>query len=247
MRKHDTLIPGSTMAKAPHSDAMFFDARSLKFLRQLAGNNEKAWFQAHRADYDSFVREPFERLLVALQPALEKISSQFLANPARVGGSLFRIHRDARYSHDKSPYKPWQGARLYHVRRREVPSPAFYLHLQPGGSFIGAGVWQPENDVQKRIRQFIFDNPAGWKAAAHAPALLKRFELGRDGAMVRPPRGFPVDFAFIDDLKLRSWALWRPLDDATMIGPNLHLLLEDDLRSLAPFVDYLCAALDLDF
>ncbi len=224
-----------------------FDARALRFLRQLAANNTRAWFTAHRQEYERFVREPFLRLIVDLQPALAKISPHYRADPRLVGGSLFRIHRDVRYTNDKSPYKPWQGARLFHERRRETPAPAFYLHLQPGGSFVGAGVWQPEHEVQKRIRQFIFDNPAGWEAAAHAPALRKRFALDRDGAMVRPPRGFPADFGFIDDLKLRSWALWRPLDDATMTGPGLRRLIEADLRALAPFVDYLCAALDLEF
>lgn len=228
-------------------DADFFDARSLTFLRQLACNNQKAWFQAHRGQYDTFVREPFERLLVALQPALEKISPQFRADPARVGGSLYRIHRDARYSHDKSPYKSWQGARLYHLRRREVPAPAFYLHLQPGGSFIGAGMWHPEPEVLRRLRGFVFENPTSWEAAAHAPAVRRHFGLMEEEKLVRPPRGFPADFPFIDDLKLRNFVLWRALDDATITAPGLDRLIARDLRTLAPFVDYLCAALDLEF
>lgn len=226
----------------------YFDARALDFLTQLAASNTRTWFTAHRDEYERFVREPFLHLITDLQPALAKISLHFRADPRLVGGSLFRIHRDVRYSHDKSPYKPWQGARLFHERRREMPaSPAFYLHLQPGGSFVGAGLWQPEHEVQKRIRQFIFDNPAGWEAAVHGAALRKRFELDREGAMVRPPRGFPVQFPFIDDLKLRSWALWHPLDDATMTGPGLRRTIETDLRALAPLVDYLCASLDLEF
>lgn len=247
MLRHDSSLPDSVMANTPASAATFFDARSMKFLRQLARNNEKAWFQAHRADYDSFVREPFERLLLALQPALEKISPQFFANPARVGGSLFRIHRDARYSHDKSPYKPWQGARLYHVRRREVPTPAFYLHLQPGGSFIGAGVWHPEPEVLRRLRDFVFENPASWEAAAHAPNLGQHYSLLDEEKLVRPPRGYPADFRFIEDLKLRNFVLWRPLDDETMTAPGLDRTIAADLKALAPFVDYLCAALDLEF
>lgn len=235
------------MMKATSSDAAFFNQRSLTFLRQLARNNEKAWFQAHRADYEALVREPFERLLVVLQPALEKVSPQFRADPARVGGSLFRIHRDARYSNDKSPYKSWQGARLYHVRRREVPTPAFYLHLQPGESFIGAGIWHPEPEVLRGLRDFVFENPASWDAAAHAPAIRKQFALFDSEKLVRPPRGYPADFRFIEDLKLRNFVLWRPLDDATMIAPGLDRRIARDLRALAPFMDYLCAALDLEF
>lgn len=227
--------------------SIYFEQRSLRFLQQLADNNNKTWFDQHRSDYERFVREPFLRLIADLQPALAKISPHFQADPRIVGGSLFRIHRDIRYSHDKSPYKPWQGARLFHERRREVPSPAFYLHLQPGASFVGAGLWQPETPVQYRIRQFIFDNPASGEAAAHASAVRKRYALDRGGSLRRPPRGFPADFAHIDDLKLRSWALSRPLEDAVMTGPELRCQIEADLRALAPFVDYLCAALDLEF
>ena len=225
----------------------YFTDKSLKFLRALARNNDKAWFNDHRADYEAHIREPYQRLLTDLQPGLADVSTHFRADPKGVGGSLFRIHRDARFSHDKSPYKTWQGARLYHERRREVPAPSFYVHLQPGNSFIGAGLWHPEPDTQRRIRQFIVDNPAGWKAAAHAPAVRRRFEFEQSDKLVRPPRGFPADFDFIDDLKHRNWVLWRSLDDATMTGPKLRQTVLKDVQALAPFMDYLCAALDLEF
>lgn len=225
----------------------YFSAASFTFLRNLARHNDKAWFNDHRAQYEDHVRQPFLRLITDLQPALTEISEHYRADPRGQGGSLFRIFRDARFSNDKSPYKTWQGARLFHARRREVPAPSFYIHLQPGNSFVGAGIWHPEPEAQRRIRQFVFDNPGSWKAAAHAPALRRRFEFGDDEKMVRAPRGFPADFEFIDDLKQRNWFLWRMLDDATMTGPRLRSTLEKDLAAVAPFVDYLCAALDLEF
>ncbi|TDK22473.1 DUF2461 domain-containing protein [Luteimonas aestuarii] len=225
----------------------YFTDKSLKFLRGLARHNERAWFLDHKDAYEAHVREPFQRLLADLQAPLANVSPHFHADPKTVGGSLFRIQRDTRFSGDKAPYKPWQGARLFHTRRREVPAPSFYLHLQPGGSFVGAGLWHPETDTQRRVRQFILDNPGSWKAAAHAPALRRRFELDDSEALVRPPRGFPSDFEFIDDLRHRNWVFWRPLDDATMTGTSLVRLLSKDLVALGPFVDYLCAALDLEF
>ena len=109
-------------------------------------------------------------------------------------------------------------------------------------SFVGAGLWHPEPETQRRVRHFILDNPGSWKAAAHAPP--PRFRGERE--LVRPPRGFPADFEFIDDLKHR-WVMWRSLDDATMTGPRLLSTLGKDLAALGPFVDYLCAALDLEF
>ncbi|MFT4246644.1 MAG: DUF2461 domain-containing protein [Pseudomonas sp.] len=225
----------------------YFTDASFKFLRGLARHNDKAWFAAHKAQYEAHVRQPFLRLLTDLQPALAEVSEHFRADPRTQGGSLFRIYRDARFSSDKSPYKSWQGARLFHARRREVPAPSFYLHLQPGESFVGAGIWHPEPEVQRRIRQFIFDNPGSWKAAAHDPKLLRRFALAQEEKMVRPPRGFPAEFEFLDDLKQRNWVMWRSLDDATMTSPRLRQSIAADLATLGPFVDYLCAALDLEF
>lgn len=225
----------------------YFSDASFKFLKALALHNDKAWFAEHKQQYEDHVRQPFLRLLGDLQPALAEVSPKFRADTRTVGGSLFRIYRDARFSNDKSPYKNWQGARLFHERRREVAAPSFYVHLQPGASFVGAGLWHPEPDTQRLIRHFILDNPGSWKQAAHAPALRRRFELEQTEKLVRPPRGFPADFEFIDDLKHRNWVMWRQLDDATMTGPRLLSTLGKDLVALGPFVDYLCAALDLEF
>lgn len=227
--------------------ASYFSDKSFKFLRGLARHNERAWFHAHKAEFETHVRAPFQRLLGDLQPTLAAISPHYRADPRPVGGSLFRIQRDTRYSHDKAPYKGWQGARLFHERRREVAAPSFYLHLEPGACFVGAGLWHPETHTQRRVRQFIFDNPGSWQAAVYAPAFRRRYVLGSDDMLVRPPRGFPADFAFIDDLRRRNFTALRALEDADMTGPRLRQQLEHDLRALAPLVDYLCAAQDLAF
>lgn len=225
----------------------YFSAASFGFLRGLARRNERAWFLEHKAEYEAHVRAPFRRLLTDLQPALAAISPHFRSDPKPVGGSLFRIQRDTRFAGDKTPYKPWQGARLFHERRRQVAAPSFYLHLQPGASFVGAGLWHPETQTQRRVRQFIFEDPGGWSRAAHDRTLRRRFQLASTDMLVRPPPGFPADFVHLDDLRHRNFALVRPLDDAIMTGPKLRGVLETDLTKLAPFVDYLCAALDLEF
>ena len=225
----------------------YFSDASFKFLRGLARNNNKEWFAAHKAQYEDHVRQPFLCLLVDLQPDLAAVSPHFRADPRTVGGSLFRIYRDARFSNDKSPYKAWQGARLFHERRKQVPAPSFYLHLQPGECFVGGGLWHPEPDTQRRVRQFIFDNPGSWKAAAHAPKFRKRFEFEESEVLTRPPRGFAADFEFIDDLKHKNFVFWRSLGDEVMTGPKLRQAVAADLAALGPFVDYLCAALDLEF
>ena len=225
----------------------YFSERSFRFLRALARNNERAWFHAHKQDYETHVREPMQRLIADLQPELAEVSLHFRADPRAVGGSLYRIQRDTRYANDKRPYKHWQGARLFHARRAELASPLFYLHIEPGACFVGAGIWRPESPTLRQIRQFIIDNPAAWEAATRAPDFRRRYRLEDEDRLVRPPRGFPADFAFIDDLRNRSFVASRALDDDVATGPRLRQVLARDLRGLAPFVDYLCAALDLEF
>ena len=227
--------------------ATYFTDKSFRFLRSLARHNERAWFLAHKGDYEAHVREPFQRLLIDLQPALHAVSAHYRAEPKGVGGSLFRIHRDTRFSGDKTPYKTWQGARLFHERHKQVPAPSYYLHLQPGNCFIAGGIWHPEPDALRRIRHFIVDNPASWKQAAHSPAFRKRYDLESEDLLSRPPRGFDPQFEFIEDLKHRNFVAVRGLDDATLTGPRLLPVLAKDLQAMAPFMDYLCAALDLEF
>lgn len=227
--------------------ATYFSDKTFRFLRALARNNEREWFHAHKPDYDSHVREPLQRLVTDLQPDLATVSLHYRADPKAVGGSLYRIHRDIRFSRNKTPYKTWQGARLFHERFRETIAPLWYLHLQPGNCFVAAGIWRPESPALRRIRQFIVDNPAGWKAAAHAPAFRRRYRMGEDDMLVRPPRGFPADFAFIDDLRHRNFIALRDIDDSVVTGPRLRQVLARDLKATAPFMDYLCAALDLEF
>ena len=225
----------------------YFTDRTFRFLRALARHNERPWFHARKQDYEAHVRDPLQRLVTDLQPDLAAVSLHFRADPRAVGGSLYRIQRDTRFANDKRPYKTWQGARFFHARRQELATPLYYLHIEPDGCFVAAGIWHPESPVLRRIRQFIVDNPGAWKKAAHAPAFRRRYAFGRGEALVRPPRGFPADFEFLDDLRHRNFVAWRPLDDDVLTGPRLRQVLAKDLRDLAPLVDYLCAALDLEF
>ena len=227
--------------------ATYFTPATFRFLRSLARHNERAWFQDHKDAYEAHVREPFQRLLGDLQPVLAEISPHYRAEPKTVGGSLFRIQRDTRFANDKTPYKSWQGARLFHERSRQVTAPSFYLHLQEGRCFIGGGLWHPDTPTLRRIRQFILDNPDSWIAASRGKAFRQRFDLDESDMLVRMPRGYPADSAFADDLRRKNHVAVAGIEDAVMTGPALLKTLERDLAALAPFVDYLCAALDLEF
>jgi uncharacterized protein (TIGR02453 family) len=226
--------------------SFYFSKDTFKFQRALARNNNRDWFHEHKDDYENHLRQPFLRLIGDLQPALLEVSEHYRADPKPVGGSLFRIHRDTRFSNDKTPYKAWAGARFFHARSKTVEAPSFYLHIQPGHCFVGAGLWHPQPDTQRRIRQFIFDNPGSWKAATQSPAFRKKFDMQGE-LLVRPPRGFPADHELIDDLKRKDFVATMMLDDDIVLGPRLRKSIGDQFISLAPLVDYLCAALDLEF
>ena len=224
----------------------YFSDKTFKFLRALARNNSREWFNDHRKDYEAHLKGPFQRLITDLEPDLLAISPHYRADPRGNGGSLFRIHRDTRFSNDKTPYKTWGGARFFHARSKQVPAPSFYLHVQPGNSFLGAGIWHPEPDVQRRIREFLADNPAGWTKAVQAPAFRRRYEMWGE-SLVRPPRGFPADHPLIEDIKRKDFVASRHLDDEVLLGAGVVGAIEAELVALAPLVDYLCAALDLEF
>src|SRR4249919_2280892 len=224
----------------------YFTQKTFKFQRALARNNNREWFHEHKAEYENNLRQPFLRLIADLQPVLSKVSEHYRADPKPVGGSLFRIHRDTRFSNDKTPYKAWSGARFFHARSKQVEAPSFYLHIQPDNCFIGAGLWHPEPESQRKIRQFIFDNPGSWKAAVHTPAFKRRYTMDGE-SLVRPPRGYPADHELIDDIKRKDFVATFALEDSIVLGPKLRKTVADQFAALSPLVDYLCAALDLEF
>ncbi len=223
-----------------------FTPATFRFFRQLARNNNRAWFQEHKDAYEAHVREPFLALIADLAEPIAAISPHYRADPRKMGGSLFRIHRDVRFSNNKLPYKTWSGARFFHERRREVHAPAFYLHIEPGNCFAGGGIWHPESDTLRRIRHFIVDNPDAWKRATRSPTFRRHFRFQGE-SLKRPPRGFEADHELIDDLKLKSFASGTPIDDAVVCSPRLRQEVIRTFQRIAPLVDYLCAAVDLEF
>jgi uncharacterized protein (TIGR02453 family) len=224
----------------------YFDKDSLRFFNDLARHNERAWFHANKARYEARVRDPFLRLIGDLAEPLAKLSPHFRADPRPVGGSLFRIQRDTRFANDKTPYKTSAGARFFHERGRQVEAPLFYLQIAPGDSFVAAGLWRPSSETLRRLRDFLVDNPASWKRAVHAPAFRRRFEMGGE-SLTRPPRGFDPAHELIEDLKRKDYVVLRRLDDALVTGPKLRATVADEFARMAPMVDYLCAALELEF
>jgi Conserved hypothetical protein (DUF2461) len=127
-----------------------------------------------------------------------RVSPYVVADPRPVGGSLFRIHRDTRFSKDKTPHKTL-GAWFRHRGGKHDRGPGFYLHLEPGRVFGGAGIWHPEPPTLQRLRTAVAKRGPEWKKALGG-AIRRTCTLEGD-ALVRPPRGFPPDHPLIEDLK----------------------------------------------
>jgi uncharacterized protein (TIGR02453 family) len=224
----------------------YFSAKTFRFQRDLARNNNRAWFAANKERYEDVLKQPFLRFIEDMQKPLAKISAHYRADPRPQGGSLFRIYRDTRFRNDKTPYKTWAGARFAHERRREVEAPSFYLHIQPRDCFAGGGIWHPEAATLKRIRAFLEANPAAWKKATQAKAFRERFEFWGE-SLSRPPRGFDPNHELIEDLKRRNFAAGHGFTEALACSGELAPFVVDTFRRIAPMIDYLCAALDLEF
>ena len=224
----------------------YFTAATFKFQRDLAKNNNRAWFNANKERYEDVLRDPFLRLIEDMQAPLAKISRHYRADPRPSGGSLFRIYRDTRFRNDKTPYKTWAGARFGHERRREIEAPSFYLHIQQRDSFAGGGLWHPEPPTLKKIREFLNENPAAWKKAVHGKAFRERFEFWGE-ALTRPPRGFDPQHELIEDIKRRNFAAGAAIPDSIVLSDELLPTVVDTFKRIAPMIDYLCAALELEF
>jgi uncharacterized protein (TIGR02453 family) len=224
----------------------YFSKNTFAFLRALARNNNREWFKAHEQDYERHVREPFLQLITDLQAPLAKISPHLRADPRKTGGSLFRLYRDTRFANDKTPYKTWAGARFFHERRREIEAPSFYLHIQNKDCLAGGGIWHPEPPTLKRIRDFLVDNPAAWKRATQSKMFREHFAFWGE-SLSRPPRGYDPQHELIDDLKRRNFAAGGEITEAVVCSTELLPTVVTTFKRMAPTLDYLCAALDLEF
>ena len=229
---------------------MPFNSAALSFLRGLDRNNNKPWFEAHRATYEAQVRDPMRALIEEMDRRFRRFAPEMTGDPKR---SMFRIYRDTRFSRDKSPYKThaacWFQHRGAHHRvgsEAEGGSAGFYFHLQPGKSMLGAGIWMPPRPMLNRLRDTIADDPRGFARVVKQSAFQKRFGGLDDEAMLkRMPRGFAEDHPAADWLRYQSFTAGRLLKDADVTGARLPALLEKDFAGLLPLVRWLNGALGL--
>jgi uncharacterized protein (TIGR02453 family) len=227
-----------------------FDKASFAFLRGLKANNNKLWFEAHRADYEEHLRQPMRALIEEMEVRFARMCPEIIGDPRR---SMFRINRDIRFSRDKSPYKTHAACWLYHRAatrgvggEAESGSAGFYFHIEPGRSMVGGGLWMPPRSMLKKLRDAIADDPRGFERIARDTVLVKRFGgLDDEGRLKRMPRGFPEDHPAAEWLKYQSFTSGRSLTDAQVTSGKLPKLLEEEFSRLLPLVRWLNNAIGL--
>jgi len=218
-----------------------------RFLAELARNNRREWFERNKARYESDVKGPALRFIGDFAAPLAGISPRFRAIPSATRGSLFRIHRDVRFSKDKSPYKTHAGLHFAHEVRADVHAPGFYLHLEPGKSFVGMGIWHPDGPTLKSVREAIAADPAGWRRANAGAGVTKAgLKLSGD-ALKTAPRGFDPEHPQIEDIKRKDFVLIAELRDAQVLASDFPKRFAATCAAGGPFVRWLCRAVGVTF
>src|SRR3954466_10169624 len=160
----------------------------LAFFRELKANNDRAWFEANKPRFRDDVQGPMSDFIAAMAPHLTKITRQFVADPRPNGGSMFRIYRDVRFSHDKRPYKEHAACHFRHALGKDVHAPGFYMHFAPGEVFFGGGLWHPESGALGKVRAAIAEKSAAWREAVGGKAFTDKFGRVQGEGLTRPPR-----------------------------------------------------------
>src|ERR1051326_8231462 len=229
---------------------MLFSTATLTFLRGLKRHNERAWFEAHRAEYEAVVQQPMRQLIEELDVRLVRLAPEIIGDPKR---AMFRIYRDIRFSADKCPYKTHAACWLYHrdgsraVGREAAGGGAgFYFQIAPGDSFLGGGMWMPPREALLALRESIAEDPKQFKRIATDRRLLRRFGgLSEEAVLRRVPRGFAPDHPAARWLKFQSFVMGRALTGAQVVSAGLPALLEGAVRLSLPLVRWINGALGL--
>lgn len=223
-----------------------FSQNTFRFLDELTANNNRAWFEANKKNYELLVREPALDFIEEMAPLLASFAPAFRAEPRKAGGSLMRVYRDTRFSRDKTPYKTNIGIQFRHQLGKDIHAPGFYVHIATDECFFAVGCWRPDSDALNGIRNLITEKPDTWLAARDDKQFVKLWELGGD-SLIRPPRGYDANHPLIEDLKRKDFIALSTLSITDVTGRGLVKLSGKRFAASVPFMKFLCEALEVQF
>jgi uncharacterized protein (TIGR02453 family) len=216
---------------------------TLKFLKDLAKNNNREWFEANRKKYEA-ARQDFIELADDIIKGFCKKDKDFEQLEGKK--CLFRINRDIRFSKDKSPYKTNFGA-SFERGGRISPWAGYYLHVQPGNnSFVAGGVWMPEAERVKKIRQEIDYSWETFKKIITHKKFVSTFgdlEKTKETSLSREPKGYDKDNPAIGYIKLKSWVVSAPITDVEIMDKAGLKKILAGFETMQPMIEFLNQAL----
>lgn len=224
-----------------------FPTDLITFLEQLSKNNNREWFAENKQRYRDSIQIPMSNFIMALAPGLDRTANCFTADPRLNGGSMFRIYKDARYSKNKPPFKTNVGCQFRHEAGKNAHAPGFYLHIEPGNSFIGGGIYRPDSSALLKIRTAIAENPEKWNQVIHDKEMKKQYGEVSGESLKRPPRGFSAEHRHIEHLKKKTFFVIKPLEAKQLYSGNFVQQAEDLFQSASPLMRFLTEAVELPY
>lgn len=222
-----------------------FTSELFDFLFDLDVNNSTRWMDEHRDRYEEHVKRPLYAFCEALADPLHERVSPYLVAIGRIqGGSVFQIHRDTRFSEDKTPYKRNAGAQFRHeLASTDVHAPGMYLHLEPGNCFMGGGLYHPPTSALTPIRERMVARPDEWRERRDT-ALDTGMRMGGD-QLKTSPRGFDADHELIEDLRRTSIIVSRPFEERDALAEDFVDRYVGWCDDAAPVLRFVCEAHDV--
>lgn len=216
---------------------------TVKFLKDLKKNNSKEWFDANRKVYEA-AKEDFAKLVETLIERHGEKDQEIAS--LNVKDCVFRINRDVRFSKNKAPYKTNMGASINRGGKKSIYA-GYYFHLEPGESFVGGGLWMPEPDALKKVRQEIdysFDEFKSIVSNKKFKSTYGDLYTEEGVKLSRPPKGYDDTNPAIEFIKLKSFLAMQPITDADITEKSLIKKITTAFEVLQPMITFINRSLE---
>ena len=221
-----------------------FHPKTFSFLKNIAKHNNREWFADHKPTYVE-VRDQFGQVLSEIGAGVAKFDPHLTPDNLEKSTKVFRIYRDSRFSKDKTPYKTNLGGHIVAAAGTEVHMPGYYLHIEPGNSFIGGGIWRPERMALNAIRDTLAEDHAPLEKILKAKKFRDAFgELSNDDVLKTIPHGFDIDHPAAHLLRYKSFTAGRKLSQKELMSPDFVKTAIKDFKALSPLITWLYAAIE---
>lgn len=214
--------------------AVAMPPEGLRFLADLQRHNDKAWFEQNRSVYVDAVKEPWLDVVDAVSERLSEFAPEYVRPAAQ---AVMRIHRDVRFSKDKTPYNPRVAAAWARSGLDKFGAASFYLAVTPSGVEVGAGSYAPSTAQLAAIRDHLLLHHGDARRALDRASAIADTSDGQE--LQRPPRGFPEDHPALDLALRRRWVALAGLPREVAARPDFVDTVVDRFREFAPLVEWL--------